>query len=310
MGTVVKIKNRRAHGLIATLRESAYYDSSVGILPRNSMADPKPFTSISDFLFNGPLYAKYVLARESEELAALHKRGDIKKIDGYCLRCKNDTTYTLHGMHLPDGDPWRKVHERQAFDVIQIVCGRESWHTVRYNIHLSRLVIQKVGQHPSLADIAIDETRNRYRSVLTGDNWSELYKAIGLAAHGEGIGSFVYLRRVFERLIYSRFSEFRADEGWDEDKFRGLRMDKKVEFLKGHLPSFLVENRRIYGIFSQGIHELDNETCLQFFDVGKESIMIVLEDDVQKKAELDSREKFKSAISKFTGASADADPKK
>jgi len=62
-----------------------------------------------------------------------------------------------------------------------------------------------------MADIAIDEMRQKYRLVLRGDNWAELYKAVGLAAHGEGIGSFVYLRRVFERLIRSRFDEFKAD---------------------------------------------------------------------------------------------------
>jgi hypothetical protein len=108
-----------------------------------------------------------------------------------------------------------------------------------------------------------------------------LYKAIGLAAHGEGIGSFVYLRRVFERLIRSRFDQYKAEEGWTDEDFK-LRMDEKIALLKAHLPSFLVEIREIYSIFSKGIHELDNEDCLQFFEVGRRAILIVLEDDLKR----------------------------
>ena len=75
-----------------------------------------------------------------------------------------------------------------------------------------------------MADIAIDENRTKYRSVLKGENWNELYKAIGLAAHGEGIGSFVYLRRVFERLINSRFEEHCEAETWSKIKFQEMRI--------------------------------------------------------------------------------------
>jgi hypothetical protein len=161
------------------------------------------------------------------------------------------------------------------------------------------MTVIKVGQYPSLADIAIDENRQKYRSVLRGDNWSELYKAVGLAAHGEGIGSFVYLRRVFERLILSRFDEFKQEEGWDDEDFAQLRMDQKVALLKNHLPSYLVESKKIYSVFSLGIHELDNETCLHFFDIGKRSIIIILEDDLKKQQELADRKKLAEAVAKF-----------
>jgi len=168
------------------------------------------------------------------------------------------------------------------------------------------MTIMKVGQFPSLADIAIDETRQKYRSVLQGPNWTKLYKAIGLAAHGEGIGSFVYLRRVFERLIQSRFDEFKAEEGWADADFKSLRMDEKVALLKDHLPSYLVETRKIYSIFSLGIHELDNETCLQFFELGKRSIIIILEDDSKKQQELIARRELADAVAKFSPKRGDS----
>jgi hypothetical protein len=80
------------------------------------------------------------------------------------------------------------------------------------------------------------------------------YKAIGLVAQGEGIGSFVYLRRVFERLIQSRFDQFKQEEGYNDDDFFKFRMDEKIAFLKEHLPPSLVEIRKIYSIFNKGIH--------------------------------------------------------
>jgi hypothetical protein len=89
------------------------------------------------------------------------------------------------------------------------------------------MTVQKIGQFPSLADIANDESKT-YRSVLTQEDSSEFHKAIGLAAHGVGIGSFVYLRRIFERLVISRFEEFKTVEGWIDEDFYQKRMAERV----------------------------------------------------------------------------------
>jgi hypothetical protein len=202
-------------------------------------------------------------------------------------------------MHIPGGDPWNNVQTRVALGSLSISCARDEKHKYHYELLIDVMTVLKYGQFPSLADIAIDETRKKYRTVLKGDNWSELYKAIGLAAHGEGIGSIVYLRRVFERLVQSRFSEFKDTEGWSEDNFKRMRMDEKVGLLKDHLPAYLVEARKIYSIFSLGIHELDNDSCLQFFEVGKRSIIMILEDDLKKQQELAARKELAEAVAKF-----------
>jgi hypothetical protein len=227
-------------------------------------------------------------------------------VDGFCRYCKQDTTFTVDGISIPGGDTWQTIGTRIAFDEMTVTCARNEHHWYRYFFRIRNMTVTKVGQFPSLADIAIDETRQKYRSVLRGDNWSELYKAIGLAAHGEGIGSFVYLRRVFERLIQSRFDEFKSDEQWDEPSFRMLRMDEKIEFLKDHLPRSLVDTRKIYKIFSLGIHELDNDTCLQFFEVGKRSIIMILEDDLRTQQDLADRRQLAEAVAKF-GTNSDTD---
>jgi len=267
---------------------------------------PIPLPSVETLLFKAPLYATFTLNDDLSEVKILYGRV-IKngrqadtKLDGFCPFCKRDTTFTVDGISIPGGDPWNNIKDRYAFDQMSVSCARSEHHLIRYYFLVRKLTIQKIGQHPSLADIAIDEMREKYRSVLRGENWSELYKAVGLAAHGEGIGSFVYLRRVFERLIQSRFDEFKDDEGWKDDDFKGLRMDEKIAFLQDHLPSYLVEIRKIYSIFSKGIHELDNEACLDFFDVGKRTIIIILDDDLKKQQELSTRKELAAAVAKFS----------
>ncbi|UXN62447.1 hypothetical protein [Phyllobacterium zundukense] len=268
------------------------------------MAEPKVLTSLTDFLFNTPLYTKYKLTKGSAPLLALYSKQELR-LDGFCKTCGKDSTFVLHGERI--GDAFDDIETRFTYDDVTVRCTRVSTHSYKYNLLINRLIIQKVGQYPSLADIAIDETREKYKSVLKGDNWSELYKAIGLAAHGEGIGSFVYLRRVFERLIQSRFDEYKEQEGWDDAQFN-VRMEDKIQLLKDHLPEFLVENKRIYGIFSQGIHELDNDACLRFYEAGKESIIMILEEDLRHKEKLELKSKFSKLIAQFDGKPEGAIP--
>ncbi|MGV0910591.1 hypothetical protein [Martelella sp. FOR1707] len=154
-----------------------------------------------------------------------------------------------------------------------------------------------------MADIANDEVAI-YRKDMERLDAQEFHKAIGLAAHGVGVGSFVYLRRVFERLIEKRFVESKEAEGWEDKQFYAVRMEDKIDLLKGHLPEFLVENRKIYSILSVGIHALDDKTCLGWFDAMKQSIIIILEDDRKKKEELERRKIFSSAIASFSADDA------
>ena len=272
---------------------------------------PVALPSVEALLFRAPLYTKFALDDDLKDVRILYgrvneMRADDTKFDSFCPFCEKDTTFTLSPISIPNGEPWTRIKERYAFDQLSVKCARHAHHVIRYYFRVHNMTITKIGQHPSLAEIAIDEMRAKYRSVLKGDNWRELYKAVGLAAHGEGIGSFVYLRRVFERLIQSRFDEFKAHEDWQDEDFRRLRMDQKIGFLKDHLPQYLVEVRKIYSIFSIGIHELDNDACLEFFDVGKQSIIIILEDDLKKQQELSIRKELAAAVAKFSSDSDDA----
>ena len=85
------------------------------------------------------------------------------------------------------------------------------------------LVLTKVGQSPSSADMQNFGLR-KYQKVLK-ENYQELTKAVGLFASGIGIGAFVYLRRVYERLCENIHITCSALKGWDETKYQKLHFN-------------------------------------------------------------------------------------
>jgi hypothetical protein len=265
------------------------------------------YKSLTSFLLEAPLYEEFVFSENLKGLYELYGsstdspeyNSNSCKIDGYCSGCGKDATFTLSPHSVPRGDPWQNLAKRYSFDNLQLKCVRDEKHRIWFYIRKCGPNVMKIGQFPSLADVAINELRTKYKAVLKGDNWSELCKAVGLAAHGEGIGSFVYLRRVFERLVFQRFKDHENEEGWVEKDFISLRMSEKVTSLSKHLPAFLVENAKLYSIFSRGIHELDNDQCLAFFEAGKGSILFILEDDLKHKEEAAKKKLLSDAVRTF-----------
>lgn len=259
-------------------------------------------TSIQHLLFSVPLYVEQTLPPDMK-LKGILSGNYSAKVDGHCLSCGKETTYAITRTEGLDGmqEPARIsfIEKKFGYKYLEGVCSRHAHHTISFWFLLKKNSVMKVGQLPSLADIANDEASN-YRKVLTKEDANELHKAIGLAAHGVGIGSFVYLRRIFERLISRRFEEFKEIEGWSVDAFAKLRMNEKVTFLADHLPPFLVENSKLYSILSAGLHELSDDTCLRAFEPIKLSLKIILEEDKKKQEELELRKLAAAAIQGFT----------
>src|SRR5690606_5785634 len=88
----------------------------------------------------------------------------------------------------------------------------------------SNKVLMKVGQYPSVADIHIHEIK-QYSKLLTKEKLKEFTRAIGLAANGVGIGSLVYLRRIFEFLIDDAYQEGLKKVIISENDYKRARMD-------------------------------------------------------------------------------------
>jgi hypothetical protein len=156
---------------------------------------PPPLTSIQDFLFGAPLYTRYVLWTRSSCACDMFVSDLV--VDGHCPYCQAASTFhrTEGELHYSD---YEIVTRHQRDRLFVITCTRNKEHKIFFVFRFDDPFVQKIGQYPSLADIANDESR-LYRQVLEKEDAAELHRAIGLAAHGVGVGSFVYIRRVFER---------------------------------------------------------------------------------------------------------------
>lgn len=255
---------------------------------------PPLLESVEQLFFKAPLYAEYAVPQVLLGKLWNAPTDDPPVVDGYCRSCGKQSTFSYKRLRLGYSDDRPHLLNHTGHFELQAGCTRKG-HPLQLNILWQRGVIQKTGQHPSLADISSDEVR-AYRGVLEPKSLEELHRAIGLASHGVGVGSLVYLRRIFERLIYSRFSEHQQAEGWDQAEFEKLRMGEKITHLKDHLPSFLVEHARIYGILSKGIHELEEGECLALFPVLKDSIIMILDEDKRAREMAAKRRELQAAL--------------
>jgi len=177
----------------------------------------------------------------------------------------------------------------------------------RKNIEMGKLadqtlVLTKVGQYPSLADMQNFELR-KYQKVLK-ENYQELTKAVGLFASGIGIGAFVYLRRVYERLCENIHITCSAVKGWDEAKYQKLHFNEKLDYLGEFgnpvLPDELAQIKtKLYGVLSKGVHEYTDEECQELFPYLQIAIELLLDKQLEK---IEREKKLSEATMKISNA--------
>lgn len=250
--------------------------------------------NVDSFLFDTPIYTKIKIestgTSEFQKLVYSHLTGDV---EGYNPWRKVQTTFSiLKTLRYADND----FLTNGGFASVEIKCRRYG-DIFRYYClwDPDSQIFMKIGQFPSVADIHISEIK-QYTKLLPKEKLKEFTRAIGLAANGVGIGSFVYLRRIFEFLINQAYEKGLAEKTVDEASFQKARMDDKIEILRSYLPEFLVENKTMYSVLSLGIHQLDENTCLEHFDTLRVGIEIILDEQLD---ELKKKEKIEAAKKKL-----------
>lgn len=143
--------------------------------------------------------------------------------------------------------------------------------------------LQKIGQFPSVADLHLPQIQ-KYRSILGSDAYADFAKGIGLAAHGVGVGAYVYLRRVFEGLVRDAHAAAIQSPTWDNSGYAEMRMQEKVAALREYLPAFLIDHPEMYGLLSKGLHELTENECLSHFPALKVGIELILDQKMEEEA--------------------------
>lgn len=253
--------------------------------------------SSEDFYLNYPLYKEVNFSNASEnQVEQLIAAFDT--FDSYCPECGEHSVFTRDSSKSDTivTNTYLLFGYRNHY----FYCARNKKHHLTFVLYLSKKesTIQKIGQNPSVADLNMHDVK-KYASVLSKEYFNELKKAIGLAAHGIGVGSFVYLRRIFENLIEEAKLEAAKDDSFDEQAFKTARMNEKIKLLSGHLPSFLVENHQLYAILSKGVHELSEQECLDAFPAVKVGIELILDEHIvekQRKAKIEASKKALAAL--------------
>lgn len=232
-----------------------------------------------DFYFETPLYEFVDVEKIEENIFS----GDV---DAYSGKNGIDTTYSIFSHRVEDypNDYFYNFYR------VTLTCKRRNDDTLGFFIYKNSEGVMKMGQWPSLADLQFAEIGKKYDKFLSREDMKEFKRAIGLAANGIGVGSFVYLRRVFENLIYETFNQHEHEIETSKENFSRKRMEDKVEELKNYLPSQLIEMKSIYSILSKGLHELEEQTCLKYFPPLKLSIELILEQkiDMEEKIKRDA----------------------
>ncbi len=240
-------------------------------------------------LADDPVYTEYDLSSCDEE--SIYKLFTSGSIDAYCPSCERKSIFRIQNPYSYPTEPKEKVLTKFGLIEVKAKCIRTSDKGpsdscdhdfyIIYRRYSGRFT--KIGQYPSRAILDFGELDEAFKE-LGKNGRKEIGTSVGLYAHGVGIGSFVYLRRVFESLVEEVHIQAKDDDNdWDDNIYKSLKMVDKIKKLKNHLPSRLVKSAHLYSILSKGIHELSEEECLQTYPLVKQAIQLILKQRHEEK---------------------------
>ncbi|MGF7058626.1 hypothetical protein [Brassicibacter mesophilus] len=191
----------------------------------------------------------------------------------------------------------------------QAVCSYEPSHQLVFVYHLNilkniegkyTLKLSKIGQNPSIIEIE-EINLNKYKKLLEKmDSYIDYKIGCGLISHGLGVGPYAYMRRVFEKLILYKFNKHKDEIELDNSDFKELHMEDKLKVLKKYLPEFLFDTKNIYKILSAGIHILSEKDCKEMLPVVKNTIEIILDEEIETIEKEKIKKKTKETIASYT----------
>ncbi|WP_281636677.1 hypothetical protein [Flavobacterium marginilacus] len=262
---------------------------------------------MKEMYFEIPLYKILEFNNEDEEKgnALLDFINYTGLIDGYNPKINENTSYRVSSFQTTT---YYNLRNYVGFHTRELRCVRTGYTITTYFLlekfeteieenDFSEIIykFQKVGQFPTIADLEIGKYK-KFSKILKKEYLRELNKAIGLSANGVGIGAFVYLRRIFENLIEKYHQEVKKNNDWNEENYTNSRIAEKIELLKNYLPEAVVKYKKVYSIISKGIHELEEQECLEYFPIVKDAIISILEQDFLKQENANKQKELEKNI--------------
>ena len=242
----------------------------------------------------------------------LEIKNDTSSYKAYCIQCDSMSVFKAESQRvIPITGPLNGRYEAFKDDTSFYgdidfgkrlhcaMCGM--FMAVYFKVIDNKIV--KVGSYPSIADL----DRGRLFSecnIPKSRIPKELATAIGLKAHGVYIGAYAYLRRVFETLIED--ARKKAEQaGILAENFQAMHVKEKIKALADYLPEYMVENRNAYGMLSKGIHELSEEDCKAGYDILYNLIVMILEDQEERRKRELRKKDISNAINTLNGKFSD-----
>lgn len=256
-----------------------------------------------EFLETYPLYRKFQISLDPHHMT---KKYEIPKpaLNMDCARCNSAQTFNMDNEYSETGslyEPWGKTFR------LRYVCSScktlarlffVSFFNIRGKDEEGNLTnaqfIVKVGQTPAW-DIDIDNELSK----KLGDHTEYYKKGLTCESQGYGIGAYAYFRRVAEDVIDELLESINdlIESTKKADYEKGLKevrssknATEKIDLVKELLPTSLRPNGinplgTIHAALSAGLHNEDDEECLELADAIKKSLIFLVNQVIRAKAE-------------------------
>lgn len=288
-------------------------------------------SNIANFLVSAGIYGQIAISAENiDELREIISGKQKYVFDAYCPHCEAEATFCycdfekywesmerqpkikimggnpvgfsqqIHDTYVESEDAkYKRFIKENNLCCLTAHCTRNTTHKLWIFIKMDEDKLIKIGQYPT-TNLMQSPKLNRYKKLL-GKWFIELKTAVTLHTHNVGVGSYVYLRRIFESIIFDKYIANKGQIASSEQEFLRLRMDEKIKVLEAYLPAFIVENKGIYSILSIGIHELREEDCNHYFDTIEQSIEMILDEIIEQKQREEKQKVLSMAVATIKG---------
>jgi len=261
------------------------------------------------FLESYPNYKKVKLT--INQFDELIKYNNAFKIELFCDKCDKEKTFQGDAYHFCSVSNWKENNIHLFRNIPESIipgscvinkpktihryfpymgnfltmqfkctqCEREYFFALRLIEYSERkFSIMKIGQYPSFGQLSTIEIE-KYKNELK-NYFNEFKNSLNCYSQGKGIAAFVYLRRIFEHLIETKYKCLKNQN--PENKF--IDKLKEIEKKEDIIPEGLKEVKgQIYSILSKGIHEYSEDECMELYDCVKLIIELILDTELEKK---------------------------
>lgn len=213
-------------------------------------------------------------------------------IENFCMNCGKSRTFK--STYNPLNALANEYHERsklpiwQKFEdfiitykgsfILDFFCQHDCNEHHYFAIMINGLYITKIGQYPTFAKEEVNKKLIKYKSLIP-KYYPELTKAISAYSQNMGVPSFVYLRRVLEHLVDTKANLYKitTDQKF-VDKLHEVEKHEKI------IPDeFDGIKNQLYSVLSKGVHEYEENECIEMFPAVKFIIECILDAELVKK---------------------------